>query len=106
MSSVPTLCDVANTTKQVGNDARGVTGRKQQRTSRTVSATAGKLDDLAGWEAAMVAELGAAKFRGAWIRIHDAGDFFSDAYLEAWMRICRARSDTNFYAYSKFTDRT
>ncbi|MDX8143307.1 hypothetical protein SK854_14355 [Lentzea sp. BCCO 10_0061] len=59
------------------------------------------LDDLAGWETAMVAELGAAKFRGAWIRIHDSGDFFSDAYVEAWMRICRACSDTNFYAYSK-----
>ncbi|WP_030480405.1 GP88 family protein [Lentzea albidocapillata] len=63
------------------------------------------LDDMAGWETAMVSELGAAKFRGAWIRIHDAGDFFSDAYLEAWMRICRARSDTNFYAYSKEVER-
>ncbi|MEV6242494.1 hypothetical protein [Lentzea sp. NPDC051838] len=63
------------------------------------------LDDLAGWETAMVAELGAAKFRGAWIRIHDAGDFFSDAYLEAWMRICRSRPDTNFYAYSKEIER-
>lgn len=62
-------------------------------------------DDLAGWEAAMVAELGAAKFRGAWIRIHDSGDFFSDAYLEAWMRICRARPDTNLYAYSKEIER-
>jgi protein gp88 len=29
------------------------------------------LDDLTGWRQAMVAELGAAKFRGAWIRIHD-----------------------------------
>jgi hypothetical protein len=36
------------------------------------------LDDLAGWEHAMTAELGAAKFRSVWIRIHDAGDFFSD----------------------------
>ncbi|WP_169816153.1 GP88 family protein [Nocardia miyunensis] len=59
------------------------------------------LDDLPGWEAAMVAELGAAKFHGGWIRIHDAGDFFSDAYLLAWLRICRARPDVNFYAYTK-----
>lgn len=59
------------------------------------------LDDLAGWEAAMIAELGAAKFRGAWIRIHDSGDFFSDAYLQAWLRICRARPDVNFYCYTK-----
>jgi hypothetical protein len=36
---------------------------------------------------------------------HDAGDFFSDAYLEAWMRICRSRPDTNFYAYSKEIER-
>ena len=48
------------------------------------------LDDLAGWEAAMVAELGAAKFRGAWIRIHDSGNFFSDAYVQAWLQPHRA----------------
>ncbi|WP_406637537.1 GP88 family protein [Amycolatopsis sp. WGS_07] len=59
------------------------------------------LDDLPGWEAAMLAELEAAKFRGAWIRIHDAGDFFSDSYLLAWLRICRARPNVNFYCYTK-----
>ncbi|MGW4394887.1 GP88 family protein [Amycolatopsis nivea] len=59
------------------------------------------LDDLPGWEAAMLAELEAARFCGAWIRIHDAGDFFSDAYLQAWLRICRARPDIHFYAYTK-----
>jgi hypothetical protein len=59
------------------------------------------LDDLPGWEAAMTAELGAGKFRGAWIRIHDSGDFFSGDYLNAWLRICRARPDVNFYAYTK-----
>lgn len=63
------------------------------------------LDDLPGWETAIVAELGAAKFHGAWIRIHDAGDFFSDTYLLAWLRICRARPDVNFYAYTKEIDR-
>jgi hypothetical protein len=63
------------------------------------------LDDLPGWETAMVAELGAPKFHGAWIRIHDAGDFFSDAYLLAWLRICRAHPDVNFYAYTKEVDR-
>ena len=59
------------------------------------------LDDLTGWQAAMVTELSAAKFHGAWIRIHDSGDFFSDPYLQAWLAICRARPDTNFYAYTK-----
>lgn len=59
------------------------------------------LDDPAGWEAAMVAELGARRFDGAWIRIHDSGDFYSDEYLRAWLRICRARPNVNFYAYTK-----
>ncbi|WP_338596948.1 GP88 family protein [Saccharopolyspora sp. SCSIO 74807] len=59
------------------------------------------LDDLAGWEQAVLAELAAPKFRGGWIRIHDAGDFFSDDYLRAWLRIMRTRPDTNFYAYTK-----
>ncbi|MDT5029450.1 MAG: hypothetical protein QOE61_5876 [Micromonosporaceae bacterium] len=59
------------------------------------------LDDLAGWEHAMTTELGAAKFRSAWIRIHDAGDFLSDDYLNAWLRICRARPEVNFYCYTE-----
>lgn len=63
------------------------------------------LDDLTDWQAAMIAELNAAKFHGAWIRIHDSGDFFSDAYLQAWLDICRARPDTNFYAYTKEVSR-
>ncbi|MEV6905261.1 hypothetical protein [Amycolatopsis sp. NPDC051372] len=58
------------------------------------------LDDLAGWRNAMVAELSAQKFCGAWIRIHDSGDFFSDQYLRAWLDVCRERAGTNFYAYT------
>lgn len=63
------------------------------------------LDDLPGWEAAMLTELTAHRFTGAWIRIHDAGDFFSDSYLTAWLRICHARPDLHFYAYTKEVDR-
>lgn len=59
------------------------------------------LNDLAGWEMEMTAELAAKKFAGANVRIHDGGDFFSDEYLEAWLRICRAHPLTNFYAYTK-----
>jgi hypothetical protein len=59
------------------------------------------LDDLAGWERAMTAELDARRFHGTWVRIHDSGDFFSDAYLLAWLRIMRNRGRTNFYAYTK-----
>nr|WP_203790978.1 hypothetical protein [Actinoplanes rishiriensis] len=63
------------------------------------------LDDLPGWEAAMLAELSAKRFNGAWIRIHDSGDFFSDDYLRAWLRICRARPDLHLYCYTKEVDR-
>ncbi|MEU7874283.1 hypothetical protein [Dactylosporangium sp. NPDC049140] len=63
------------------------------------------LDDLPGWETAITAELAAAKFRGAWVRIHDAGDFFTDDYLRAWLRICRSRPDVTFYAYTKEVER-
>ncbi|MFC8676875.1 hypothetical protein ACFUEN_29830 [Streptomyces griseorubiginosus] len=59
------------------------------------------LDDLLGWQRAMIAELGARRFRGTWVRIHDSGDFFSDEYLLAWLHIIRARSETHFYAYTK-----
>jgi len=63
------------------------------------------LDDLPGWETAMTAELGAHRFHGAWIRIRDSGDFFTDDYLRAWLRICHARPGVNFYAYTKEIDR-
>jgi hypothetical protein len=35
------------------------------------------------------------------IRIHDSGDFFSQAYLESWFRICVSFPDKRFYAYTK-----
>lgn len=36
------------------------------------------------------------------VRIHDAGDFFSDAYLKAWLRIIRNTPEhIVFYAYTK-----
>lgn len=59
------------------------------------------LDDLGGWRAAMTAELGATKFTGRWIRIHDSVDFFSDAYLRAWLEVIAARPAVSFYAYTK-----
>ncbi|MFI9389242.1 hypothetical protein, partial [Kutzneria sp. NPDC052558] len=59
------------------------------------------LDDLVGWEHAMLAELAHPRFAGRWVRVHDSGDFFSDDYLAAWLRIFRARPVTNFYCYTK-----
>lgn len=53
----------------------------------------------------MITELGASKFRGVWIRIHDSGDFFTDNYLLAWLRIMHARPEVNFYAYTKEVER-
>lgn len=63
------------------------------------------LDDLAGWEQQMIAELGHKRHAGGWVRIHDAGDFFSTAYVSAWLRVMRARPQTNFYAYTKEVER-
>lgn len=63
------------------------------------------LEDLAGWEEAMTKELEARRFVGKWIRIHDAGDFFSDEYTLAWLRIIRAHPQVAFYAYTKEFER-
>lgn len=35
------------------------------------------------------------------LRIHVAGDFFSQAYFDAWLAIARLRPKTLFYAYTK-----
>lgn len=83
------------------------------------------LDDLNGWRTQMRQELKARRFRptqqphnldhdpndlwihwwikvgGKAVRIHDAGDFFSKEYLEAWRFIARTTSDVLFYAYTK-----
>ncbi len=63
------------------------------------------LDDLPGWEQQMLAELEHPRFAGKWVRIHDAGDFFSDAYLLSWLHIALARPKTTFYAYTKEVER-
>jgi hypothetical protein len=59
------------------------------------------IEDPKGWERAMIAELAHPRFVGAHVRIHAAGDFFSDSYARAWLRIIRATPDTSFYAYTK-----
>lgn len=59
------------------------------------------LEDLNGWKQIMNLELGHPKFRGAYVRIHDGGDFFSDEYLEAWLEIARENPETIFYSYTK-----
>lgn len=63
------------------------------------------LDDLEAWESELTEELRAKKYRGGTVRIHDAGDFFSDEYLEAWLRVIEAYPDVTFYAYTKEVER-
>jgi hypothetical protein len=87
------------------------------------------LEDSIAWEAQMNAELRSRKFRASgkpheldhdprdfwlanWIkrggkavRIHDAGDFFCDDYLCAWIRIAQRNPDILFYAYTKEVER-
>ncbi|WP_410675340.1 GP88 family protein [Amycolatopsis sp. cmx-4-68] len=59
------------------------------------------LDDLSGWAEAMIRELSTPRLQGKFVRVHDAGDFFSDAYTMAWCRIMRSCPHVTFYAYTK-----
>lgn len=59
------------------------------------------LDDLPQFESDILAELAKPKFRGACLRVHDSGDYFSDDYLRAWLRIARAVPDVLIYSYTK-----
>lgn len=90
------------------------------------------LDDLDGWADDMIHELAHPRHRptgdprfeildaldpadewaiewaeagGSAVRIHDAGDFLSDAYTSAWLRIARVTPDVMFYAYTKEVSR-
>lgn len=58
-------------------------------------------DDLPGWTRQMAAELTNERHRDGWIRIHDAGDFYSARYLAAWLRIMAFRPWVRFYCYTK-----
>jgi hypothetical protein len=63
------------------------------------------LDDLDGWREQMTREVSGSRHRNGWVRVHDAGDFFSNDYLVAWLDVARATPDTTFYAYTKEVDR-
>lgn len=53
------------------------------------------------WRELMTEELMRFKYFRRWIRIHDAGDFFSTDYTEDWLRIIKDSPNVNFYAYTK-----
>ena len=62
------------------------------------------LDNLDGWKLDMIAEA-RKRAAGRYVRIHDSGDFFDDAYLAAWIEIAAAVPETTFYAYTKEVSR-
>lgn len=59
------------------------------------------VEDLEGWEVAMAREVAKPRYADAHVRIHDGGDFFSEAYLRAWLRIALGAPLTTFYCYTK-----
>lgn len=67
------------------------------------------MDEPEAWEAQMIEELRHPRFRPgefvAHVRVHDAGDWWSDSYLIAWLRVMRTAPDVVFYNYTKEVDR-
>jgi hypothetical protein len=59
------------------------------------------LHNLELFKELMIEELKKKKYRNRFIRIHDAGDFFSKEYAEAWCEIAQAYPEVNFYSYTK-----
>ncbi|MFD8078985.1 hypothetical protein ACFV3E_40800 [Streptomyces sp. NPDC059718] len=60
------------------------------------------LEDLSGFEQMMTAELRHRRYaKGATVRLHDAGDFYSADYLRCWLRIMRTAPHVRFYCYTK-----
>ena len=71
------------------------------------------LDDPAAWTEQMIREIGRRRARPVdcpvcsrsdfpiKVRIHDAGDFFSDDYALAWLDVIGAHPGVLFYAYTK-----
>lgn len=59
------------------------------------------LEDPDGWFNQMLEEVQKPKMKGKHIRIHDAGDFFSEDYLHLWIRIAELTPDVTFYCYTK-----
>ena len=59
------------------------------------------VDEPEAWFNQMLAEVSQPKMAGKFIRIHDAGDFFSEDYLNLWLEIARRTPQVNFYCYTK-----
>lgn len=60
---------------------------------------------LEEWQAQMLSEVQHKKMIGKHVRIHDAGDFYNDEYLLAWLEIARQTPAVTFYSYTKEVSR-
>lgn len=58
------------------------------------------LSDLGQWQSDMLKDIKSHK-KITYVRIHDAGDFYSDDYLQAWLDIATLTPSVTFYAYTK-----
>jgi hypothetical protein len=53
------------------------------------------------WKRLMIEEIKKAKYKDKYIRIHDAGDFFSQQYAQDWIDIANECNESIFYTYTK-----
>jgi hypothetical protein len=59
------------------------------------------LEEPLEWQKQMLSEVQHKKMKDKYVRIHDAGDFFSEEYLRLWLDIARQTPDVTFYCYTK-----
>jgi len=59
------------------------------------------LEEPEVWFNQMLEEVQKPKMVGKFIRIHDAGDFFSEEYLNLWLKIAIQTPEVTFYCYTK-----
>lgn len=59
------------------------------------------LEEPEMWFAHMLEEVQHPRMIGKHIRIHDAGDFFSESYLRMWLKIASLTPKVIFYCYTK-----
>lgn len=59
------------------------------------------LEEPEVWFNQMLEEVQKPKMVGKFIRIHDAGDFFSEEYLNLWLKIAIQTPKVTFYCYTK-----
>ena len=56
------------------------------------------------WLYLMNEEISKPKYASKYIRIHDAGDFFSEQYAHDWLNLAKQHPKTIFYTYTKEVD--